>query len=73
MTKSIPLDDPRKAKNADKWDGMTVDSFMRDTLWTQSKFDEILGVDLEEGVWVQYQYLFLWLHLTLIACTCSSS
>ena len=54
MTKTIPLDDPRKAKNADKWDGMTLDSFLRDTLWTQSKFNETSRVDLEEGVWVQF-------------------
>lgn len=35
MCKHVPLDKPEKAPNAKDWDGMTVETFKNQTLWTR--------------------------------------
>ena len=36
MCKEVPLDAPETAPSAKEWDGMTVETFKEQTLWTNS-------------------------------------
>ena len=37
MCKEVPIEDPTKCPHAELWDGMTLETWKQQTIWTRSK------------------------------------
>ena len=54
MCKDVPLTKPEKSPHAKEWDGMTVETFKNQTLWTSSMLHFSLMIDL----WFNSQIIY---------------
>ena len=69
MCKDVPLTKPEKSPQAMEWDGMTVETFKNQTLWTSSMLHFSLMFDkVNRSIALHYYFITIFFHMIKIKC-----
>ncbi|XP_033116821.1 probable flavin-containing monoamine oxidase A [Anneissia japonica] len=73
MAKKVPPDDPRKCKQAEEWDSITVSTFLKKNMWTKEAHESLeIAISIIFGTTPKELSLLYFLHIASAAGGCEA-